>query len=58
MTASCYYGGNNTVAAKGKNRIPFAPPQAEATAIILALAAGHVSEASLARWIRDRWPAA
>jgi death-on-curing protein len=40
-----------------KNRIPFAPPQAEATAIILALAAGEVSETSLARWVRDRWPA-
>jgi death on curing protein len=39
-----------------KNRIPFAPPQAEATAIILALAAGEVSEASLARWVKDRWP--
>jgi death on curing protein len=40
-----------------KNRIPFAPPQAEATSIILALASGEVSEASLTRWIRDRWPA-
>jgi death on curing protein len=39
-----------------KNRIPFAPPPAEATAIILALAAGEVSEASLTRWIRNRWP--
>jgi death on curing protein len=39
-----------------KNRIPFAPPQAEATAIILALAAGEVSETSLARWVKDRWP--
>jgi death on curing protein len=39
-----------------KNRIPFAPPQAEATAIILALTAGEVSEASLARWTKDRWP--
>lgn len=39
-----------------KNRIPFAPPQAEATAIILALAAGEVSEVSLARWVKDRWP--
>jgi death on curing protein len=38
-----------------KNHIPFAPPQAEATSIILALASGEVSEASLARWIRDRW---
>jgi death on curing protein len=41
-----------------KNRIPFAPSAAEATAIILALAAGEVSEASLARWIKDRWPEA
>jgi death on curing protein len=39
-----------------KNRIAFAPPQAEATAMILALAAGEVSEVSLARWVRDRWP--
>ncbi len=39
-----------------KNGVPFAPPQAESTAIILALAGGEVSEASLARWIRDRWP--
>jgi death on curing protein len=39
-----------------KNRIPFAPPPAEATAIILALAAGEVSEVSLARWVKDRWP--
>jgi death on curing protein len=39
-----------------KNHIPFAPPQAEATSIILALASGEVSDASLARWIRDRWP--
>ena len=36
----------------------FAPDQAQATAIILALAAGEVSEESLARWIRDNWPAA
>ncbi|WP_333822399.1 type II toxin-antitoxin system death-on-curing family toxin [Pinisolibacter sp.] len=39
-----------------KNGVRFAPPQAEATAIILGLAAGEVSEESLARWIRDRWP--
>jgi death on curing protein len=39
-----------------KNHIPFAPPAAESTAIVLALAAGEVSEASLTRWIRDRWP--
>jgi death on curing protein len=38
------------------NGVPFAPDQAHATAIILALAAGEVSEESLARWIRDNWP--
>jgi death on curing protein len=40
-----------------KNGVKFAPSQAEATLIILGLAAGDVSEASLARWIKDRWPA-
>jgi len=35
------------------NDIAFAPPPAEATVIILDLAAGDVSEESLARWIRD-----
>lgn len=40
-----------------KNGVRFAPPQAEATTIILGLAAGEVSEESLARWIRDRLPA-
>jgi death-on-curing protein len=39
-----------------KNGVRFAPPQAEATTIVLGLAAGEVSEESLARWIRDRWP--
>ena len=38
------------------NDIPFAPDPAHATAIILALAAGEVSEESLTRWIRDNWP--
>lgn len=37
-----------------KNGVDFAPEQAEATAIMLALAAGEVSEQSLARWISDR----
>ncbi|MDP2409532.1 MAG: type II toxin-antitoxin system death-on-curing family toxin [Pseudolabrys sp.] len=41
-----------------KNGIGFAPEQAHATKIILALAAGEVSEESLARWIRDNWPKA
>jgi death on curing protein len=39
-----------------KNGVRFAPSQAESTVIILALAAGQVSEVSLIRWIRDRWP--
>ena len=39
-----------------KNGVRFAPDQAQATAIILALAAGEVSEESLTRWIRDNWP--
>jgi death-on-curing protein len=39
-----------------RNGVRFAPPQAHATRIILSLAAGEVSEESLARWIRDNWP--
>jgi len=39
-----------------KNGVRFAPDQAHATAMIMALAAGEVSEESLARWIRDNWP--
>jgi death on curing protein len=39
-----------------KNGVPFAPPQAHATAIILAVAAGEVSEEALARWIGDNLP--
>ncbi|WP_425467705.1 type II toxin-antitoxin system death-on-curing family toxin [Phreatobacter stygius] len=39
------------------NGIVFDVPEAEFAAIILALAAGEVSEAGLARWIRDNWPA-
>lgn len=35
------------------NGIRFAPPQAEATAIILGLAAGEISEDGLVRWVRD-----
>jgi death-on-curing protein len=40
-----------------KNGIAFAPDPAQATTIILALAAGEVSEESLTRWIRDNFPA-
>jgi death-on-curing protein len=39
-----------------KNDVRFAPDQAHATAMTLALAAGEVSEESLTRWIRDNWP--
>lgn len=40
-----------------KNGVHFAPDQAQATVIILSLAAGEVSEEGLTRWIRDNWPA-
>lgn len=39
-----------------KNDVRFAPDPAHATAIIFSLAAGEVSEESLARWILDNWP--
>src|SRR5689334_10632240 len=39
-----------------KNGIAFSPDPAHATAIILSLAAGEVSEDGLTRWIRDNWP--
>jgi death-on-curing protein len=41
-----------------RNGVQFAPDQAQSTKIILALAAGEVSEESLTRWIRDNWPKA
>ena len=40
----------------GVNGIDFVVAEADAAAMILALAAGEVSEQSLARWIRDNWP--
>ncbi|MBN9061133.1 MAG: death-on-curing protein [Rhizobiales bacterium 65-9] len=40
----------------GLNDVDFAPTEADATAIILALAAGDVGEEGLTRWIRDNWP--
>ena len=40
----------------GINGIDFRVPEAEAAAMIVSLAAGEVSEESLARWIRDNWP--
>jgi death on curing protein len=39
-----------------KSNVRFAPDPAEATAMMMSLAAGEVSEESLARWIRDNWP--
>jgi death on curing protein len=39
-----------------KNGVAFRPDQAQSTAIIVAVAAGEVSEESLARWIGDNWP--
>lgn len=40
------------------NSVPFRPDQAQATAIILGLAAGEIDESGLTRWIRDNWPEA
>ncbi len=40
----------------GLNGVDFLVPPENATAMILALAAGEVSEESLTRWIRDNWP--
>jgi death-on-curing protein len=42
----------------GLNDIDFVAVPAEAAVIILALAAGEVSEDNLARWIRDHLPGA
>jgi death-on-curing protein len=42
----------------GVNEVDFIVAEADAAAMILALAAGEVSEESLARWIRDNWPKA
>lgn len=38
------------------NGVQFSPSEPEATAAILALAAGEIEEEGLARWIRDNWP--
>jgi death-on-curing protein len=40
----------------GLNGLDFVVPEAEAAAVILAMAAGEISEESLTRWIRDNWP--
>jgi death on curing protein len=39
-----------------RNDVRFAPDQAHATAMMISLAAGEVSEQSLVRWMRDNWP--
>lgn len=41
----------------GLNGIDFEPVEAEAAVIIRDLAAGHVGEEGLTRWVRDRWQA-
>jgi death-on-curing protein len=40
----------------GLNGIDFDVPPAQATVMIMGLAAGEVSEESLTRWTRDNWP--
>ncbi len=40
----------------GVNGVDFIVAEEMAAAMILSLAAGEVSEESLARWIRDNWP--
>ena len=40
----------------GLNGIDLDVPPADATAIILGLAAGETGEDGLTRWIRDNWP--
>jgi death-on-curing protein len=40
----------------GLNGVEFMVPETHATAMILEVAAGNVSEESLTRWLRDNWP--
>jgi death on curing protein len=40
----------------GINEVEFIVPEEMAAAMMISLAAGEVSEESLARWIRDTWP--
>ena len=42
----------------GLNGVDFIVPEANAAGMMIALAAGEVSEENLARWIRDNWPQA
>src|SRR6516225_75817 len=39
-----------------KNNVGFAPDPAQATTLMISLAAGEISEQSLTRWIRENWP--
>lgn len=39
-----------------KNGVRFVPPEPEATAAMLGLAAGEIKEEGFAKWIRDSWP--
>jgi death on curing protein len=41
----------------GLNGVDFRVPPENATAMILAVVAGEVSEEGLIRWIKDNWPA-
>jgi death-on-curing protein len=58
-----FFDGNKRIAFMAmmtflhRNGVPFAPDPAQSTVIIRSLAVGEVSEESLARWIRDNWPA-
>ena len=38
------------------NGVQFVPPQAEATAVMLGVAAGEIDEGGLTRWITDNLP--
>jgi death-on-curing protein len=40
----------------GLNDIDFVVPETHATAMIIEVAAGNVSEDGLTRWLRDNWP--
>lgn len=41
----------------GLNGVDFVVPEPEATAMMMALAAGQAGEDLLAHWIREHWPA-
>jgi death-on-curing protein len=58
--ANAFLDGNQRIAFQAMmvflrlNDLPIAPSPPEATAMMLALAAGEVGEKGLARWIRDQ----